>query len=86
MADKSESVRVAVRCRPLNSKEKGDNRATIVEVESKTGTVTLHNPKGDEPPKTFTFDNAFDWNVTQREVRAAARPQLPPISAHEGSA
>ena len=68
-------MKVAVRCRPLNGKEKGDNRATIVEVDNKTGQVTLNNPKGDEPPKTFTFDNAFDWNVTQRDVYdVVARP------------
>ncbi len=72
---------MSVRCRPLNSKEKGDNRATIVEVDSKTGAVTLHNPKGDEPPKSFTFDLAFDWNVTQREVQAPPCPQLPPARA-----
>ncbi|EFJ51094.1 kinesin-like protein [Volvox carteri f. nagariensis] len=70
-----ECVKVAVRCRPLNSKEKADNRAVIVEVDGKIGQVTLHNPKGDEPPKTFTFDNAFDWNVTQKEVYdVVARP------------
>ncbi|GLI58618.1 hypothetical protein VaNZ11_000353 [Volvox africanus] len=71
----AECVKVAVRCRPLNSKEKGDNRAVIVDVDGKIGQVTLHNPKGDEPPKSFTFDNAFDWNVTQKEVYdIVARP------------
>ncbi|KAG2453560.1 hypothetical protein HYH02_001779 [Chlamydomonas schloesseri] len=75
MASGGECVKVAVRCRPLNGKEKGDNRAVILDVDNKTGSVTLNNPKGDEPPKTFTFDNAFDWNVTQREVYdVVARP------------
>ncbi|PNH06269.1 Kinesin-II subunit [Tetrabaena socialis] len=70
-----ECVKVCVRCRPLNSKEKGDNRSTILEVDQKTGLVTLHNPKGDEPPKNFTFDISFDWNVTQKEVYdIVARP------------
>ncbi|KAG2498997.1 hypothetical protein HYH03_003183 [Edaphochlamys debaryana] len=76
-----ECVKVSVRCRPLNSKEKADNRSTIVDVDSKTGTVTLTNPKGDEPPKTFTFDMAFDWNVTQREVYdVVARPIVMSVS------
>ena len=70
-----ECVRVSVRCRPLNSMEKADNREVIVDVDSKTGVVTLRNPKGDEPPKTFTFDLAFDWNVSQKDVyEQLARP------------
>lgn len=71
----AECVKVAVRCRPLNSKEKADNRAIIVDVDQKVGQVTLRNPKGDEPPKSFTFDHAFHWEATQKEVYdIVARP------------
>lgn len=32
--------------------------------------VSVQNPKeeGDEPPKTFTLDNVYDWDSTQRAV------------------
>jgi len=33
--------------------------------------VSIQNPKadeGDEPPKTFTLDNVYDWDSTQRAV------------------
>ena len=72
-----ECVRVIVRVRPLNSKEKADGRSRIVDMDIKSGAVTLHNPKADasEPPKTFTFDEVFDADVTQREVYdRGARP------------
>eukprot|EP00798_Chlamydomonas_sp_ICE-L_P012338 gene12338-15515_t len=77
MSNSNESVRVCVRCRPLNSKEKGDGRQTIVEIDERTGQVTLHNPKGDagEPPKNFTFDYSFPHTITQKEVYdKCARP------------
>lgn len=70
MADRSETVKVVVRCRPLNSKETNDGRARIVEMDTKTGAVTLKNPKSDanEPPKVFTFDAVYDWNCTQKGI------------------
>lgn len=66
----AECVKVVVRCRPLNSKETNDGRERIVEMDTKTGTVILKNPKSDasEPPKTFTFDSVYDWNCTQQEI------------------
>jgi len=66
----SECVRVVVRCRPLNTRENGDNRMRIVDMDSKTGSVSLRNPKADaaEAPKQFTFDAVFDWESTQRAV------------------
>jgi hypothetical protein len=73
----NESVKVVVRCRPLNSKETADGRATIVEMDTHTGQVTLINPKGDagEAPKSFTFDVAMNHQVTQKEVYdRCARP------------
>ena len=53
-ANPQEAVRVVVRCRPLNSKEKADGRDTIVTMDQKTGQVSLRNPAegGAEPPKT----------------------------------
>jgi kinesin family protein 3/17 len=73
----SESIKVVVRCRPLNSREKEDGRLKIVEMDRKTGQVILNNPKGDnsEPPKQFTFDSVMDESITQKEVyELSARP------------
>ena len=36
-----ETVKVVVRCRPLNSKEQQDGRSQIVEMDEKRGTIAL---------------------------------------------
>jgi hypothetical protein len=81
----SECVKVVLRCRPLNSKEREDGREKIVEMDTAIGQVVLHNPKGDnsEPPKSFTFDAVMPESITQKEVYdIAARPIV--ASALEG--
>ena len=70
-------MKVVVRCRPLNSKEKSDGRAQIVDMDTKSGQVSLRNPSGDsaEAPKTFTFDAAYDPSCTQQEIyEQSAKP------------
>lgn len=66
----SECVRVVVRCRPLNTKERTENRTRIVDMAKEQGQVVLRNSKADagEAPKSFTFDSVFDWDSTQKEV------------------
>eukprot|EP00878_Enallax_costatus_P045588 GHUV01055007.1.p1 GENE.GHUV01055007.1~~GHUV01055007.1.p1 ORF type:complete len:201 (+),score=40.86 GHUV01055007.1:393-995(+) len=66
----SECVRVVVRCRPLNTKERNENRGRIVDMVKEQGQVTLRNNKAEagEAPKSFTFDAVFDWDSTQKEV------------------
>jgi kinesin family protein 3/17 len=75
---KSESIKVVVRCRPLNSREKEDGRQKIVDMDKKNCQVVLNNPKGDtsgEPPKQFTFDAVMDELISQKEVyELSARP------------
>ncbi len=63
-----EAVRVVVRCRPFSEKEKAAGHSNVVKVEPKDGVVTILDPKQIDPPKTFTFDNVFDWNCTQTQV------------------
>ena len=65
---KEESVRVCVRCRPLNSKERGDGRERIVHVDPKNGTCVVSPIGSNEPPKTFTFDQVYDESVTQEYI------------------
>lgn len=66
----SESVRVVVRCRPMNGKEKAASYDKVVDVDVKLGQVSVKNPKGvaHEMPKTFTFDAVYDWNAKQFEL------------------
>jgi hypothetical protein len=77
MKEGSETVKVVVRCRPLNSKETADGRERIVEVDAGAGQVLLRNPaaQAGEPPKVFTFDKSFDEAFTQRQIfDETARP------------
>ena len=67
----SEAVKVVVRARPLNKKEKTENRSHIITIHQDLGQVILKNPKPTDPSdekKVFTFDNVYDENSTQRSV------------------
>ncbi|KAL3906106.1 MAG: hypothetical protein SGPRY_010674, partial [Prymnesium sp.] len=72
MAKKEECVRVCVRCRPLNKTELADGRGKVVEMDLKSGSITLYptaaNDRAAEPPKTFTFDQVYDENTTQEFI------------------
>ena len=46
MSKKSENVRVAVRCRPLNSGENGRGESSIVSVVSRQASITVDRPSG----------------------------------------
>jgi kinesin family protein 3/17 len=77
MKEGSETVRVVVRCRPLNSKETADGRERIVHVDAGAGQVVLRNAAAQqgEPPKAFTFDKAFDEAFSQQQIfDETARP------------
>ncbi len=80
-APKDECIKVVVRVRPLNSKEKADKRKPIVIMDMRSATCHLTNPKEDEaePPKSFTFDNVFDETVTQMQVRTRAGKCMCPV-------
>ncbi|XP_042157086.1 kinesin-like protein KIF3C isoform X2 [Oncorhynchus tshawytscha] len=75
----SETVKVVIRCRPLNRKEEaaaaGVTRTPggvggIVEMDMRLGQVVLWNPHGlpGEPGKTFTFDSVYDPSSKQRDL------------------
>ena len=72
MSKKEETVKVCVRCRPLNSKEQSDGRQKIVNMDTRAGSVTLIAPgterNSGEPPKNFTFDHTFDEAFTQEAI------------------
>ncbi|VDO53970.1 unnamed protein product [Schistosoma margrebowiei] len=56
--DASESVKVVVRCRPLNEKEASDGHKKCVFVDCSNGTIEVRNPiaKLNDDPKRFSFD------------------------------
>lgn len=62
-------VQVVVRCRPMNSKEKADQRVKCVQVIQKEGQIVIKNLiEPDEEPKGFTFDGVYDWDCKQRDI------------------
>uniref|UniRef100_A0A8C6UT62 Kinesin-like protein n=1 Tax=Neogobius melanostomus TaxID=47308 RepID=A0A8C6UT62_9GOBI len=66
----SEAVRVVVRCRPFSKKEELAHCENILSVDDKLGQIAIRNPKAppDEPMKVFTFDAAYGWTSSQRDV------------------
>jgi len=61
-----ECVKVVVRCRPANAREKALNSQKIVKIDRRTLAVSL--VKGSEEPKTFTYDNVYDDDSRQKDV------------------
>ncbi|XP_048208052.1 kinesin-like protein KIF17 [Perognathus longimembris pacificus] len=56
----SELVKVVVRCRPMNQREREMNCQAVVTVDCARGQCFIQNPgAADEPPKQFTFDGAY---------------------------
>ena len=64
---KSVNVKVAVRCRPLSTKENGQGSASIVTI-SENRSIHVTDPEGKNPAKDFTFDHAYFTASTQEQV------------------
>ncbi len=81
----SESVKVVVRCRPLNRREESNGPAGgIVQMDLRLGQVILRNPRApaSEPQKTFTFDAVYDSNSKQRDLYdESVRPLIDSVLA-----
>ncbi|XP_064131263.1 kinesin-like protein KIF3A isoform X1 [Loxodonta africana] len=71
-----DNVKVVVRCRPLNEREKSMCYKQAVSVDEMRGTITVHKTDSfNEPPKTFTFDTVFGPESKQLDVyNLTARP------------
>ncbi|XP_048190086.1 kinesin-like protein KIF3A isoform X2 [Perognathus longimembris pacificus] len=71
-----DNVKVVVRCRPLNEREKAMYYRQAVSVDEMRGTITVHKTdSSNEPPKTFTFDTVFGPDSKQLDVyNLTARP------------
>lgn len=66
----AECIKVVVRIRPLNSKEKQSGHEVITVAHEDRGVIEVRNPSADasEPSKTFTFDAVFSDKSTQRSI------------------
>ena len=66
-ASATESVKVAVRCRPMNKKELDRGSFCVVDCNEKDKSVTLN--KGDEElGRKFTYDYVYGVDSTQKQV------------------
>ncbi|VDK86471.1 unnamed protein product [Litomosoides sigmodontis] len=80
--EKSEAVKVIIRCRPLSASEISDGHqrvfyfwylvsfnSSIVDIQTNRGVIELHNPKEpNEPSKVFTFDSVYDPQSKQLDL------------------
>ncbi|XP_060931248.1 kinesin-like protein KIF3B isoform X1 [Limanda limanda] len=66
-----ETVKVVVRCRPMNEKEQANKFERVVSVDVKLGQIIVRNAReasASESPKVFTFDSVYDWNSKQIDL------------------
>lgn len=63
----SESVKVMVRCRPLNQREQQINPQICVSLDSQVNQVQLTHPKEDTQ-KMFIFDSVFDVSIAHSQI------------------
>ena len=68
LKDKSESVKVVVRCCPLGGKEMEEQKECIVNVDMNNCSIEVDNPQNIKEKKTFTFDHTYDWRATQELI------------------
>lgn len=62
-----ESVKVAVRCRPISESEKSESQQIVVQVESNRCEIVLNNTKKNEI-KQFTYDYSYPSDSIQKDV------------------
>ncbi|XP_034389153.1 kinesin-like protein KIF17 [Cyclopterus lumpus] len=72
----SESVKVVVRCRPLNHRERALGSNTVLSMDLHRGQCFISRPGArDEPPKQFTFDGTYFMDQpTERMYNEIAYP------------
>ena len=66
MSKHYERIKVSVRCRPMNQKEKNEGFQSCVEVDSERGEVNVH--LANMPKRTFWYDKAYGMDSTQDQV------------------
>jgi len=67
----AEAVKVIVRCRPMNDREKGLKCKDVVDIDNRMARCSITNPDDrSAPPKTFTFDGAYDTASSTEQIYA----------------
>uniref|UniRef100_A0A3P8UDK7 Kinesin motor domain-containing protein n=1 Tax=Amphiprion percula TaxID=161767 RepID=A0A3P8UDK7_AMPPE len=65
----SESVKVVVRCRPLNDREKALSSKMVLSMDLQRCQCFIEKPGAvDEPPKQFTFDGTYYIDQTTEQM------------------
>ncbi|XP_018430715.1 PREDICTED: kinesin-like protein KIF17 [Nanorana parkeri] len=65
----AESVKVVVRCRPMNDREKDMKCRAVVTMDSSRGQCFIQKPEaGEETPKQFTFDGAYNMEHCTEQI------------------
>jgi kinesin family protein 3/17 len=64
----AEAVKVIVRCRPLNQREKDLECGAVVTMDTGIMQVQLRKPKADGPPKLFTFDGVYYMTDSTQQI------------------
>ena len=59
------NVRVAVRCRPFNGKERANGETSCVRIASSHDQLVLVNPTGSGEEHSFAFDLVIDESFSQ---------------------
>ena len=62
------NVQVAVRCRPMSSKEVARGCVNIVDIRGDKGNSILIKGGGSNEDKEFTFDHCYKFDCTQQDV------------------
>ena len=65
LAEKSETVKVVVRCRPLSQKEINEQNECVTNVDMTNHTISLCNPTNVKEIKNFTFDYTYGWKAAK---------------------
>ncbi|XP_032780357.2 kinesin-like protein KIF3B [Daphnia magna] len=64
----AETVKVIVRCRPMNEKETSENYEGIVNVLPKCGAIEILTPTKPQTSREFTFDCVYDSTSNQKAL------------------
>lgn len=64
----TEAVKVMVRCRVMNQKEKNQGCKVVVGVDRSRKEVSISDPTDPENKKMFTFDDTFPMEITQKAI------------------
>lgn len=81
----SESVKVVVRCRPMNDRERALNCKAVVSLDSDRGQCFIEKPgAAEEPPKHFTFDGAYCTQHTTEQMYNEVAYPLVEVTAESG--